>query len=189
MNLRQRWKQTSLANQLLVVIGLPGAIAAIVGVYYAREAAHQDQRAWVHVNKQALWGKGPIVVGLDLSNTGKTPAFNLVSRVMVTVDQIPILPMPATVEPAKPIVMHPGQPLTLKSAPLSLNADQAAAFNAGQTRIYVRTLICYDDAFGTRHWVTTCASHGVTQLIDDFELCQTGNQAGTDGLRNRTCTD
>ena len=164
-------------------------LATAAGVYCTRDGSRQDQRAWVHVDKHSLWSNGPVVVGLALSNTGKTPAFNVVSRMMVSVAPTPISPMPASAEAAKPIVLHPAQPFTMLSADLSLNAEQAAAFNSGQTRIYVRTLICYDDASGVRHWVTTCASHTVRQPIENFDYCETGNAAGTDGFWHRTCWD
>jgi len=101
MTLRQRWKQTSLPNKLLVITGglvafgtLFYAAAAVVQICILRdsvrqsqaaldasiEISHNDQRAWIAIESMTVTtleaGK-PLATEVKIVDTGKTIALDL----------------------------------------------------------------------------------------------------------------
>ena len=101
MNLRQRWKQTSLPNKLLVITGALVAFgtlfyagAAVVQIWILEESvqqsrdalnasiemSHNDQRAWIAIESMAitlLEAGQPLKTEIKIINTGKTIALDL----------------------------------------------------------------------------------------------------------------
>jgi hypothetical protein len=126
------------------------------------EQFHLDQRAWIGVVavRKIDFQQNPIDLGVDLANTGKTPAFNVKSRIVVKFipkgEAVTITYLPIRL-PNYRDTLFPGMVTTLRptSTP-PIPATIAEEVKSGSTVIYYYGWITYDDVFHQSHRTEFC---------------------------------
>ena len=148
------------------------------------EASHLDQRAWVGAiafpEPKTLDVGQKATFGAELTNTGKTPALNIQSKMMAWpfLKSVEFMPHwePA---PGKPsiTVLQPGMHITLWTGPQSAPGTEIAIsrLKSGEEIFYVYGETTYDDIFGKHHHTHFC---GFLQPdLKNFSSCSSYNDA------------
>jgi hypothetical protein len=150
----------------------------------AQNSLHIDQRAWVGVSditKPDFAVDKPFVTKVLVKNTGKTPAKDVTVTFAIRPGD-PNNPDPSKL-PAQPAGSH-GVLLPNIETEMPLDATHSAAggklsqsvfdqINSGQITMLVYGTIEYEDVFGYRHWVKSCAYFNLRSKT--FAQCKTYN--------------
>lgn len=158
-----------------------------------QDAMRLDQRAWVGMQSIQIAKElnKPIVIRVNVANTGKTPAFKY--RGQITAEVVPkgqrSIPKYSRTETYNPIdVLIPGEPsgLTLGSKSPPLDQTAINAIDQGMLEVYVYGRLCYEDAFKQPHWTRFCSRY--RPEYGDFEGCDSYNETDNGNNANReTC--
>jgi len=178
--LYQRWKQTALNNQMMVVFTLVIALAnlcyAVFGAWQLSvmrsqlKQMHLASRAWVGLAKGS---PGSIVAGekiefeLTFINTGETPANRVQTSYAILVDKpdcdiesfvgsrkskaVAAVPSQRTIAPNAVIVVR-------GSLDKGISEAMASEIQAGRMVVYIFGEVAYDDIEGARHTTRYCAT-------------------------------
>ena len=200
MTLRQRWKQTSLPNRLLVITG---ALVAFGTLFYAGaavvqicileesvrqsraalnasiEMSHNDQRAWVAIESMAitlLEADKPLQTEVKIMNTGKTIALDLYYPGAVQTSIGP-LDVDAFIRANPPVAETAGGVALFQNIDATIPAQTSVPLNADQVdQIKKRQLRVY--LFGDIHYKDIFGKTHTTQycgiyapLTRKFEDC------------------
>lgn len=203
MSLSQRWRRVSLPNKLTIAIGAIVAATAILQLVIEQGKSDSEatrdssllERAWVRTDGMRLHAEPTGSPGEELTidvavlNQGKTPALNATTRAIYDFGTPRTDPTRwRTTKANSPSIMHPNQPLTVRLTVADSKGPYVAAYLAGQMRLSVQTLICYDDVFGRRHWVTTCMERAIGMKLGEHFSCATGHDMGIlDGKQPHPC--
>jgi len=145
----------------------------------AKQTMHIDQRAWIGiiVGRSAMVDGQPLVMPIQITNTGKTPAFNMHGKIVINLlseneepdfsyvhghPSYEVAPGGQTLLPNLPQnLQFPALPKydTAPDKPLNhviVNDSVRRAANSGQSYIVVHGEIFYDDVFEIHHWIKFC---------------------------------
>jgi hypothetical protein len=162
---------------------LASLVVALVAVVYARSQAHEDQRAWVAIPRGILDGT-PASEGTDfgvrfvLSNVGKTPALEVMTRARLRIAPCePDEMWPDNRPGITPTPLFPGEEIFFDSdrAPISLRS--AAEYRSGLTNVYVMGRVDYRDVFGSPHQTSVCFYRTYAMPAGLLWRCSKGNLA------------
>jgi hypothetical protein len=204
MTLRQRWKQTSLPNKLLIITG---ALVAFGTVFYAGAAAvqihilneslrqsdgalrasiessHNDQRAWIAIESMAvtlLEADKPLKTEVKIINTGKTIAVDVQSTGAVQTSLAP-LDVDKFLEAKKTPTDGPGEVLfqnidvTIPAETSTpLTSQQVEAIKTRQMLVYLCGDVHYKDIFKKPHTTQYCGIY--VPATNKFEACHQHKQ-------------
>jgi hypothetical protein len=164
--------------EVLGLLGL-GAYVTVAALQWRGQitALRVDQRAWINISV----GQAPLIEGkqiempIRVTNSGKTPAFNVQGVIVVNllgvgeepdfdyksghpfyaIDVGAAIPnSPANFSfPVLPKYRTPQEPL----APVLDNSAITQGIGTGKLYIAVHSKVTYDDVFGTHHWTTFCS--------------------------------
>jgi hypothetical protein len=148
----------------------------------ARNAMRLDQRAWVGVVKVNSFDLriGPnFSVPFDMTNSGKTPALNVMTKTSLkTIEKresfIPTYSDPTPTKPSRGVI-QPQMHMELSSLPANISPTQYEDIENGRGILYAYGDITYDDIFGLTHETTFCVMYW-TGLAGPI-LCDTYNNA------------
>jgi hypothetical protein len=162
------------------------AIVAILQVVLVRSQLNyqkKDERPWIHAKLKgpqlALTENQPLVVPVEFSNLGKTPAREISVLLFVGIvdaDKSPTLPDPekdATTEQqytaaVTGISFHEDPPFEIKAVRRAKNpktgqwedwlltTDELKALQDGKSYLVTYSIVHYVDTLGTKHWTTFC---------------------------------
>jgi hypothetical protein len=168
------------------------------------EVMKNDQRAWVSVIQ-----KGGISVATNaslyspmiLSNSGKTPALNIVGHLYIEVIPNNEISKPHFENESEHIklvtgVLMPNDPRDCpihrikNNVDVPFTSDEATSIVAGHSWIAVHGIIWYDDVNGTRRWTRFCVWHSAKPGDYNASSCTAYNSVGdkekaTDGNRRK----
>jgi hypothetical protein len=164
-----------------LLIGVTGllVIATAGLVYYARDAARRQLRAYVFIDKAYIKdvGNPPVTAAsISIKNSGQTPAYNVQHEHFVRLDDIPPGPFPAFNQDGPKCHLSPGGMMYhLVKGNGTLGAVQRMAFNKKELAFYVFGQIIYQDCFGIKRHT----NYRLMQTGGDNALryCDDGNEA------------
>ncbi len=150
-----------------------------------------DERPWImgfrfQIANEPEENK-PLPVNIWVTNTGKTPAIDVVPQwKLFSWDTEPLptefgLPIGAVI--SRGIISPGSTAVSFTTDPIVFNTTQLAAYNAGNTRIYVHARIVYKDIFNEQHWTSLCIIHKHGMPLDSWNYCEHGNDADHDQTR------
>lgn len=163
-----------------------GTFAAIGGLIYSfhrdTRVTQIEQRAWIGVSEWALDREpedgSTITIRAILSNTGATPATNVITKSRLHVWDRPIFDEWDSVK-----ADQSGSTILPDASGHGVNKTvridkpgMAAAYKDNKVRVYFTGRINYNDVFGRPHWTTFCAYHTYGQDLKLFNVCPTGNE-------------
>jgi hypothetical protein len=189
MNLRQRWKQTSLPNKVLATTGAVVALSSVAQLIASNaalqasiESSHNEQRAWVAIQSIAITtlesGK-PLRTEMKIINTGKTVAIDVdypgvlkPSLGEIDVEKV----FKETPQPAHAIaVLFPGIDETVPAeTPEPLTQQHVDAIKDRRLLVYFITDIHYKDIFKKEHITQFCGLF--VPAKNKFEACHQHNK-------------
>lgn len=143
-----------------------------------------DERPWVIGNGFKLDHEPNGIdiphITIDLLNTGKTPALDMIpiSKPYIWNISSTPLPMLEAVSSAKSIgILAPGQTgLSFDTNDWKTTDSVLAAYNAQISLYYVRAKISYTDVNHAPHWTTICVFHEKGKPLNQFSFCSEGNE-------------
>lgn len=150
------------------------------GVKLTRKALRLDQRAWVGplaVNKISIKPGVENELEIVITNTGKTPALNMESHVMLHF-------MPASkpmtfgyLPPKERVVdtLYPHGQITLMTSKFILTIPQMEYLKMSESILYTYGKITYKDIFGESHLTTFCFK--VETTLESAISCEVYNAA------------
>jgi hypothetical protein len=158
------------------------------GLAHTQESLRLDQRAWVGIKD---WGPPNFdfatfgEISLRISNSGRTPALDVRSRVYNQVSRSEVPPPPedydTNIPPGAPrntslMLINPGQVIEISGRALGASS-KAGLEDLRQQRqfVFFRALILYKDIFGQEHTTTYCAV--LQPDLRSFVLCGEGYSA------------
>jgi hypothetical protein len=171
-----------------------GAAASETQVKATQESIHAtvnafqvDQRAWVNISDvipPTLQAKTPLLVVIDIRNTGKTPAKLAQYRGIGEIQPKGILPKQSD-QPIRGTVIIPPNGLfhvTLGNFQTHPSDDDLKAISSGDKVIWIHGAITYADVFKQTHSTKFCyyflpQERTVEHGAGGFALCETGNDA------------
>jgi hypothetical protein len=129
-----------------------------------------EQRAWVgpilvlppeytEGNKRLYVKEAqPIKCGIEITNSGKTPAKNVQYSIIVQALKPPKVPILKESTGRRDItVLQPNMTLKISYPPITgVTKSDIAALSRGQDVLYMYGIIRYDDVFKKTHWTTFC---------------------------------
>lgn len=158
------------------------------GLAHTQKSLRLDQRAWVGIKD---WGPPNFdfatfkQFNLHITNSGRTPALDVTSRVYNQVTRLQVAPSPEGYDTNIPLganrdtsvmLINPGQVIEI-SGHASGNSSVAGLEDLRQQRqfVFFRALILYKDIFGQEHTTTYCAM--LQPDLKSLVLCDEGNTA------------
>ena len=183
-----------------------GTIQAQAALNAAISASRLDQRPWVTINRVILSSEvqelkpgivGDVTINFLFSNTGKTPALDVVTQAMYLLTPVSALPMfpklsanaannwfpdPDASQVSNIVVLPPNNTSSAHSSVAFKYNSRFPAYGEYRARQVVIGLLAklrYKDTFGRPHWTTYCAYHLSGDALDQFEFCS-GNDVDRD---------
>lgn len=148
------------------------------------ELARVDQRAWVGVKDiipQSLQAGQPFTIGIKITNTGKTPAFNLTAQWTIShgpklldVDKF-VKSINYSSQISKGLIYPNSEGAIPAITSYNLTDEQIRAIKAGEKIVYTLGTIKYEDIFGDLHTTNYCAFY--EPGLNAFSFCNQHNNA------------
>jgi hypothetical protein len=192
MTLRQRWKNTSLPNKLLVLTGALVAIGTLYQGYVLHESLTQstvalqnDQRAWIAIESMdvtLLEANRPLKTEVKIINVGKTIAIDLYypGAVQTSWTQLDIekfersTRMPPATAPMRAGALFQNIDVTVPAETnVPLTSQQVDAIKDRRLLVYLFGDIRYKDIFQQPHTTQYCGIFVPATL--KFEDCAQHN--------------
>lgn len=144
-------------------------------------ASRNDQRAWlaivnVHLTTEPSAGTELNVI-YEITNTGKTPAINVVGKSGVYLQPTePASPDWSTItDGINRAVVFPNSTSANMRAPLrGITQPSINEYTAHRSNLYVRIRFDYTDVFRKPHWLEVCMMHIFGEPLDRFQFCVAG---------------
>jgi hypothetical protein len=141
----------------------------------------------------------PITVTVNLINTGRTPALDLINQSLLLI--WPIEPqMTNFITPQNPVstaILSPviqglgnanANTIFTTDPPFQLRDNSLSVYKDKTSRLYIHALIRYTDTTNNPHWTRICAYHISGEPLGNFNYCQKGNDVDREPPKG-TCLD
>ena len=142
------------------------------------EVSRIDQRAWLSVSnlhlEKELNPSDDTPIPFIVSNSGKTPALNVVVKSMVAISYgEPPRQDWGQIAPVNTGVIFPGTHMDTSAAKLEKVRQMFVdIYRAHTANLYVRIRVEYEDVFNGFHWIEMCGGHPFGTPLDRFENCK-----------------
>lgn len=183
-------KWAVIAAAIMAVIGVVGSsCASYRASLLAERSLRISSRAWISIGGYELDHEPvdgeKIGVRVTVTNTGSTPAVDVITKTRLSVLDEPIEDdwhaAPAGTEAA---VVFPGATSNSVAPTLDIPIGTTADYEKGDLHVWITGLITYKDVFGGSHYVQFCATHDASQEPELFSNCRTRpNTIDIDGER------
>lgn len=183
-NARKAWTLDQKIQAVSAFASVIGLLLVAITIVIANRTMEIENRAWVDLVRLALDREPidatPATIGMIQVTKGNSPARNLTLRTVWNVG-----PQPSD-QPLEPLIAQnlSGGPDNAVSFPdsnykreilLKMDAEEVELYKAG-AKIWVRSIVSYEDVFGRKHWMKACSFHDRTMPLDQFLSCHSGNE-------------
>jgi hypothetical protein len=158
------------------------ARAAQQSLKTARDSFRLDERPWIFVNRFEMPSEPQVgqdfKVKVFVVNTGKTPAFRVMTLSQINMQFVEPSPPDFANRPAPKGIgtIVPGKlDYNYETEPFSITPVLLQYYDMRSTHIYVFGKFYYLDAFGFQHWTTFCMEHTYGDPLNQFGFCVNGN--------------